>query len=109
MLDAYLAKGGSLYAMCDRWDIGGLSIVTHPDTHKPQVFIYDGFPGGIGITEKGFEILESLWQATLDTIEQCPCESGCPSCIQSPKCGNNNEPLDKHGAVILLKGLLRRG
>ena len=97
-----------LFAMCDRWDIGGLSVVTHPDTHKPQVFIYDGFPGGIGITEKGFEILESLWQATLDTIQQCPCEFGCPSCIQSPKCGNNNEPLDKRGAVVLLKGLLRK-
>lgn len=97
-----------LFAMCDRWDIGGLSTVIHPDTGKPQIFIYDGFPGGIGIAEKGFELLEALWTATLETIEQCPCEFGCPSCIQSPKCGNNNEPLDKRGAVILLKGLSTR-
>ncbi|GIL15667.1 MAG: helicase [Chloroflexota bacterium] len=95
-----------LFAMCDRWDIGGLSILLHPDTGKPQIFIYDGFPGGIGITEKAFALLESLWTATLETIEQCPCEFGCPSCVQSPKCGNNNEPLDKKGAVILLRGLL---
>ncbi len=95
-----------LFAMCDRWDIGGLSIVVHPDTGKPQIFIYDGFPGGIGITEKGFALLESLWNATLETIEQCPCEFGCPSCVQSPKCGNNNEPLDKQGAILLLRGLL---
>ena len=97
-----------LFAMCDRWDIGGLSILVHPDTGKPQIFIYDGFPGGIGITEKAFALLESLWHATLETIEQCPCEYGCPSCVQSPKCGNNNEPLDKRGAVILLKGLLEK-
>ncbi len=95
-----------LFAMCDRWDIGGLSILIHPDTGKPQIFIYDGFPGGIGITEKAFALLESLWTATLDTIEQCPCDFGCPSCVQSPKCGNNNEPLDKKGAAVLLKGLL---
>ncbi|MCG3142137.1 MAG: hypothetical protein HDKAJFGB_03516 [Anaerolineae bacterium] len=92
--------------MCDRWDIGGLSILMHPDTGKPQIFIYDGFPGGIGITEKAFALLESLWKATLETIEQCPCEFGCPSCVQSPKCGNNNEPLDKKGAALLLRGLL---
>ncbi len=97
-----------LFAMCDRWDIGGLSIMIHPDTNRPQIFIYDGFPGGIGISEKGFAILESLWQATLEAIEKCPCESGCPSCIQSPKCGNNNEPLDKKGAIMLLKGLLSK-
>jgi DEAD/DEAH box helicase domain-containing protein len=95
-----------LFAMCDRWDIGGLSTAGHVDTGKPQIFIYDGFPGGIGITEKGFEILETLWRATLDAIQACPCESGCPSCVQSPKCGNNNEPLDKRGAVMLLEGLL---
>ncbi|HIP95899.1 MAG TPA: DEAD/DEAH box helicase, partial [Anaerolineae bacterium] len=83
-----------LFAMCDRMDIGGLSIPVHPDTGRAQVFIYDAFPGGIGIAEKGFELLEDLWRATLRTIEECPCEAGCPSCIQSPKCGNNNEPLD---------------
>ncbi len=96
-----------LFAMCDRWDIGGLSTARHADTGRPQIFIYDGFPGGIGIAEKGFQILESLWRATLDAIEQCPCESGCPSCIQSPKCGNNNDPLDKRGAIMLLRGLVR--
>ncbi|MGB8644194.1 MAG: DEAD/DEAH box helicase [Anaerolineae bacterium] len=96
-----------LFAMCDRWDIGGLSTAAHIDTAKPQIFIYDGFPGGIGIAEKGFSLLESLWRVTLETIEKCPCEYGCPSCIQSPKCGNNNEPLDKRGAALLLHELLR--
>jgi DEAD/DEAH box helicase domain-containing protein len=95
-----------LFAMCDRWDIGGLSTPLHVDTHKPQIFIYDGFPGGVGISEKGYNIIESLWRATLEAIEACPCEFGCPSCIQSPKCGNNNEPLDKRGAILLLRGLL---
>lgn len=95
-----------LYAMCDRWDIGGVSSPRHPDTGTPLVAIYDGFPGGIGIAEKGFEILEALWQATLRLIKACPCESGCPSCIQSPKCGNNNEPLDKEGAIYLFQRLL---
>ncbi len=95
-----------LFAMCDRWDIGGLSTPAHVDTGQPQIFLYDGFPGGIGIAEKGFSLLESLWGATLETIERCPCEFGCPSCVQSPKCGNNNEPLDKRGAAILLRNLL---
>jgi len=92
--------------MCDRMDIGGLSTPAHPDTGRAQIFIYDAFPGGIGIAEKGFELLEELWQATLQTIEECPCEAGCPSCIQSPKCGNNNEPLDKAAAVVILRALL---
>ncbi len=95
-----------LFTMSDRWDIGGVSTVLHPDTHTPLVAIYDGFPGGAGISEKGFERLEELWQATLNLIETCPCESGCPSCIQSPKCGNNNQPLDKQGAIYLLKNVL---
>ena len=87
-----------LFAMCDRWDIGGLSTPRHPDTDAPQIFIYDGFPGGVGIAEKGFELLPELWAATLDVIRGCPCEAGCPRCIQSPKCGNFNEPLDKRAA-----------
>ena len=95
-----------LFAMCDRWDIGGLSTPEHPDTGKPQIFIYDAFPGGVGIAEKGFEVLEELWEATLDAVEGCPCEGGCPSCIQSPKCGNNNQPLDKEAAIVILRGLL---
>jgi DEAD/DEAH box helicase domain-containing protein len=95
-----------LFAMCDRMDIGGLSTPAHPDTGRAQVFIYDAFPGGVGIAEKGFELLEELWRATLQTIEECPCEAGCPSCVQSPKCGNNNEPLDKAAAAVILRALL---
>jgi DEAD/DEAH box helicase domain-containing protein len=95
-----------LFALCDRNDIGGVSTPFHPDTGKAQIFIYDAYPGGIGIAAKGFEMMEHLWAATLEAIEECPCQDGCPSCIQSPKCGNNNEPLDKKGAVILLRGLL---
>ncbi len=96
-----------LFAMCDRWDIGGLSINIHPDTGKPQIIIYDGYPGGVGITEKGYHILKEWWTATLKLIEECPCEGGCPSCVQSPKCGNNNTRLDKEGAAFLLRALLR--
>lgn len=95
-----------LFAMCDRNDIGGVSTPFHLDTGRAQVFIYDGYPGGIGIADKGYEIIEELWVATLKSIEECPCREGCPACIQSPKCGNNNEPLDKKAAVILLRGLL---
>ncbi|MBN1376617.1 MAG: DUF1998 domain-containing protein, partial [Dehalococcoidia bacterium] len=95
-----------LFAMCDRNDIGGVSTPFHADTGRAQIFIYDGFPGGIGIAEKGYEIIEELWAATLKAIEECPCRAGCPACIQSPKCGNNNEPLDKKAAVMLLRGLL---
>jgi DEAD/DEAH box helicase domain-containing protein len=96
-----------LFAMCDRWDIGGLSTPMHPDTELPQIFIYDGYPGGVGITEQGFNLLSDLWEATLTTIKECPCDEGCPSCIYSPKCGNNNEPLDKQAAIWILESLLR--
>lgn len=95
-----------LFAMCDRNDIGGVSTPFHIDTGRAQIFIYDGYPGGIGIAEKGYEIIEGLWAATLKAIEECPCREGCPACIQSPKCGNNNEPLDKNAAIILLRGLM---
>ena len=95
-----------MLAMCDRNDIGGLSTPAHPDTDRPQIFIYDGYPGGVGIAHKGFELVEELWRRTLDLVAHCPCESGCPSCIQSPKCGYNNEPLDKAAAVVILRGLL---
>ena len=95
-----------LFTLCDRNDIGGVSTPLHPDTGKAQIFIYDAYPGGIGIAEKGFELVEQLWQATLDAISECPCQEGCPSCIQSPKCGNNNKPLDKKAALILLEGLI---
>jgi DEAD/DEAH box helicase domain-containing protein len=96
-----------LFALCDRNDIGGVSTAFHADTGKAQIFIYDGHPGGVGIAEKGFELIEELWQVTLDTVKECPCQEGCPSCIQSPKCGNNNKPLDKKAARILLENLLK--
>ncbi|MDW8319186.1 MAG: DEAD/DEAH box helicase [Anaerolineae bacterium] len=95
-----------LFAMCDRWDIGGLSTPRHPDTDAAQIFIYDGHPGGVGIAERGFEELPALWQATYDAIVSCPCDDGCPSCIQSPKCGNNNQPLDKAAARLILRMLV---
>ena len=95
-----------LFAMCDRWDIGGLSTPYHPDTNTALVFIYDAFPGGVGIAEKGFDLLGDLWRTTHDAVRDCPCEDGCPSCIQSPKCGNNNEPLDKEAAMVILGELL---
>jgi DEAD/DEAH box helicase domain-containing protein len=98
-----------LFAMCDRWDIGGLSTPRHPDTGTALVFLYDAFPGGVGIAEKGFDLLADLWRATYEAVRDCPCEDGCPSCIQSPKCGNNNEPLDKQAAVLILAELLRSG
>ena len=96
------------FAMCDRADIGGVSTPLHPDTMRPQIFIYDGHPGGIGISEKGYDIIDRLWDTTLETLEECPCEDGCPSCVQSPKCGNNNSPLDKEAAKVLLTHLLAR-
>jgi len=96
-----------LFAMCDRMDIAGLSTPLHPDTNRAQVFIYDALPGGVGIAEKGFALLRELWRATLAAIQECPCQDGCPSCIQSPKCGNNNEPLDKRAAMLILTELLK--
>jgi DEAD/DEAH box helicase domain-containing protein len=96
-----------LFALCDRNDIGGVSTPLHPDTGRAQIFIYDAYPGGIGIAERGFDLVEQLWQTTLKAIKECPCEEGCPSCVQSPKCGNNNKPLDKEAAQLLLEGLLK--
>jgi DEAD/DEAH box helicase domain-containing protein len=91
-----------LIAMCDRWDIGGLSTNAHPQTGGPTIFIYDGHPGGVGITRRGFEEFERLVTDAQRLIGECPCRSGCPSCVQSPKCGNLNEPLHKAGALELL-------
>jgi DEAD/DEAH box helicase domain-containing protein len=95
-----------LFAMCDRDDIGGLSTPKHPDTDLPQIFIYDGHAGGVGLARKGFEVIEELWQRTRQLIAECPCDEGCPSCVISPKCGNRNEPLDKHAAVMILERLI---
>jgi DEAD/DEAH box helicase domain-containing protein len=97
-----------LFAMCDRWDIGGLSTPHHPDTGEAQIFLYDAFPGGVGIAEKGFDLLPELWRATYEAVRDCPCQAGCPSCIQSPKCGINNDPLDKRAALLILGDLLKR-
>ena len=95
-----------LFAMCDRADIGGLSTPVHRQTTLPTIFVYDGYPGGVGISRRGFDAFESLARDTLGVITRCPCERGCPACIQSPKCGNWNEPLSKDGAVSLLRYLL---
>jgi len=97
-----------LLAMCDRWDLGGVSYPFYPELDAPAIFIYEGHPGGVGITDKGFALLDELMAATLQVIDTCSCEDGCPSCIQSPKCGNLNEPLDKAAAIILLRGLLEQ-
>jgi DEAD/DEAH box helicase domain-containing protein len=95
-----------LIAMCDRWDIGGLSTNMHPQTGGPTIFIYDGHPGGIGITRLAYQRFEELCRDAHRLIAECPCKSGCPSCVQSPKCGNLNEPLSKAGARTLLDGML---
>lgn len=95
-----------LFAMCDRADIGGLSTPAHRQNGLPTVFVYDGYPGGVGISRRGYDAFESLTRDTLGVITRCPCEKGCPACIQSPKCGNWNEPLSKGGAVSFLRYLL---
>ncbi len=95
-----------LVATCDRWDIGGVSTARHEDTGLLTVVVYDGYPGGAGFAERGYEAAAAWLTATRDAIAACECESGCPSCVQSPKCGNGNEPLDKGGSVRLLDALL---
>ena len=95
-----------LFTICDRWDVGGVSTPLQAETGLPTIVIYDGYPGGAGIAELGYASADRHLQATLEVIAACRCADGCPSCVQSPKCGNGNEPLDKHGAVALLQALL---
>ncbi|MFI5943875.1 DEAD/DEAH box helicase [Streptomyces uncialis] len=95
-----------LFATCDRWDIGGVSVPLHPDTLLPTVFVYDGHPGGAGFAERAFRTARGWLTATREAIAACECDAGCPSCIQSPKCGNGNEPLHKRAALRLLTTLL---
>lgn len=96
-----------LVASSDRWDIGGVSTALHADTELPTIFVYDGHAGGAGFAERGFDAADVWLRATLDAIRACDCPSGCPSCVQSPKCGNRNNPLDKSGAVTLIDALLK--
>ncbi len=95
-----------LFTICDRWDVGGVSTMLQADAGLPAIVIYDGYPGGAGIAELGYEAGEHLLAATLSSVEACGCRAGCPSCVQSPKCGNGNEPLDKDGAIALLRTVL---
>jgi DEAD/DEAH box helicase domain-containing protein len=95
-----------LFAQCDRWDIGGLSTPLHPDTGLASVFVYDGVPGGVGIAQIGYEQAAEWWAATRDLLRDCSCAEGCPSCVQSPKCGNGNQILNKDGARLLVDALL---
>jgi DEAD/DEAH box helicase domain-containing protein len=95
-----------LMATCDRWDIGGLSTANHADTEAPTVFVYDGHPGGAGFAERAYGTATAWLRATREAISACGCETGCPSCVQSPKCGNGNNPLDKDKAVAVLDAVL---
>ncbi|MFM7064232.1 MAG: DEAD/DEAH box helicase [Actinomycetes bacterium] len=96
-----------LFTICDRWDVGGVSIAWTPETQAATVFIHDGYPGGAGIAELAFGAAERHLLATLEVLDTCPCADGCPSCVQSPKCGNGNEPLEKGAATALLRATLR--
>ncbi len=95
-----------LYALCDRWDMGGLSTPNHPDTNLPTIFIYDAYEGGIGIAEKCYELFPALTKVTLDLVRDCECNEGCPACIYSPKCGNKNKPLDKAVSKEILEMMM---
>ncbi|MEX1271173.1 MAG: Zn-binding domain-containing protein, partial [Acidimicrobiia bacterium] len=94
-----------LMAICDRWDIGGLSTPWHPQLGGPTIFIYEAYAGGAGISPVAYDAGVEHLTATRDAIRDCPCLDGCPSCVQSPKCGNGNDPLDKAGAVRLLDAI----
>jgi len=96
------------HVMCDRWDIGGVSVPSYPFTNGSKVFLYDGFEGGIGLTEKAFQLTDDIFKMTYELVRDCQCEEGCPACIYSPKCGNGNRPLDKEATRMILKELIAR-
>ncbi|EKF86579.1 DEAD/DEAH box helicase [Methanobacterium formicicum] len=96
-----------LLVLCDRFDIGGLSTNYHPETGKATIFIYDAYEGGIGLAEKAVEVMEKLVEVTRDMVKSCQCRKGCPTCIYSPKCGNDNKPLHKNGTIFLLEAILK--
>jgi DEAD/DEAH box helicase domain-containing protein len=98
-----------LFALCDKQDLGGISYPHYPDLGGPAIFVYDGYAGGVGFARRGFEVLGDWLIATRQALEECPCQAGCPSCVQDPQCGNGNEPLDKAGARALLGYWLGRG
>ena len=95
-----------LFALCDRNDVGGICYPVHPQLEKPAIFIYDGYPGGVGLADYGYGVIEELLKKTLALIRDCPCLDGCPSCVHSPKCGSGNKPLDKRAAEFVLEWLL---
>lgn len=97
-----------LFALCDRDDVGGISIPMHPQLGKAAIFVYDGYPEGVGLAERAYEVIDELLEAALSTMEGCGCEEGCPGCIHSPKCGSGNKPLDKEAAILILRALLGR-
>ncbi len=95
-----------LFTICDRWDVGGVSIAAAPESGLPTIFIYDGYPGGAGIADLAFDAADRHLDATAEVLDNCDCQTGCPSCVQSPKCGNGNEPLDKNAALALISTTL---
>lgn len=95
-----------LLVLCDRNDLGGISYPLHPQLQGSAIFVYDGYPGGVGLARQAFDHMEELLRVTLETIRACPCETGCPSCVHSPKCGSGNRPIDKLAARLVLEGLL---
>jgi DEAD/DEAH box helicase domain-containing protein len=96
-----------VHVLCDRWDLGGLSTIAHPQTNQPCMFIYDGYPGGMGLAAKGLEVLADWFQTTREIVTSCECEDGCPACIHSPKCGSRNKPLDKQACRMLLNAAIK--
>ncbi|MBM4389064.1 MAG: DUF1998 domain-containing protein, partial [Deltaproteobacteria bacterium] len=94
-------------AMCSRWDLGGISSAYFPELGSPAIFIYDGYEGGVGLSEKLYEKFDELIAITSDIIGRCPCENGCPSCVLSPKCGSGNQPMDKQGASLIASMILQ--